>query len=326
MKQFYTGDPCNWRSEPPSLPPSPLERMVDPHDYIPDDGVVQAVNVALILGQPLLVTGEPGTGKTQLAYSMAAELCLGEPLKFEVKSTTTASDLFYSFDSLRQFRDANLGLDCEPRKYLKLNALGKSLALANTYSDVQDIWPSSEEFVGPRRTIVLIDEVDKAPRDVPNDILNEMELLFFKISEADDRLVRAKAEFRPIIVFTSNSERQLPDTFLRRCVFYDIPFPGQARLKEIVARRISKLNTASPLLQEVISLFETVRDPLNQLEKPPGTAELLNWVYFLTSAGLHENSSLHGVANIVNASMTSLLKTEQDQQKGVEIIREWLEQ
>ena len=153
-----------------------------PSHYIAEQGLIDAVNVALLLGQPLLVTGAPGTGKTQLAYSVAWELLGTAPLKFEVKSTTIARDLFYTYDALTRFQAAQSGTKTDPLDHFKVNALGLAIVLSQT-SDKGDLRPREFVNVPAQRSVVLIDEIDKAPRDFPNDLLNEIENLYFKIPE-----------------------------------------------------------------------------------------------------------------------------------------------
>jgi MoxR-like ATPase len=325
---FYTGDQKNWRTEAAlvDLPKPPLDEMNDPAGYLPDPGLRDAVNVALMLGQPLLVTGETGTGKTQLAYNVAKELGLKAPLKFEVRSTTTATDLFYVFDTLRQFRDARAQSDLDVKKYIEFNALGLAILLANPWDKVADVWPKNSDrpFDGPRRSVVLIDEIDKAPRDVPNDILNDIELMHFRIVEANNRMVQAPQELHPVLILTSNSEKHLPDAFLRRCVYYDIPFPDPVRLQEIVARRIEDYKIGCPLLDEATALFGKLRAPVRGMRKPPGTAELLNWLYVLRQCGLSASDSLRNNEEKLLWSLSTLSKTREDQLTASRVVTAWL--
>jgi MoxR-like ATPase len=143
-----------------------------PQDYIAESGLVNAVNVALMLDKPLLLTGEPGTGKSQLAHSLAWELNLGDPLVFATKSTSVARDLFYTFDSVGRFKAAD---HRDALSYLTYNALGKAILFANDEQKVTNLLPTGTAHPGRRQSVVLIDEVDKAPRDFPNDILNEID-------------------------------------------------------------------------------------------------------------------------------------------------------
>src|SRR5262249_10966729 len=177
-----------------------------------------AGKVALMLQEPLLLTGEPGTGKTQLAFSVAWQLGLDSPLIFETKSTSVSRDLFYNFDNLRRFQAAQVPSESlDPKAYISFKALGLAILYTLPAAELSEIVSTGASHHEPRRSVVLIDEVDKAPRDFPNDILNELEHLYFRVPEMGNRIVRADPALRPIVVITSNSEKGLPDAFLRRC-------------------------------------------------------------------------------------------------------------
>ena len=182
-------------------------KLDNPEHYLAERGLKDAVNVALALGQPLLVTGEPGTGKTQLAASIAYELGLGSPLVFNVKTTSTAKDLFYRYDALRHFHDAQFHkaeLTVEP--YITYEALGLAILLSLDPREADPFLPEPLRSKGPARSVVLIDEIDKAPRDLPNDVLNEIENMTFSVKETG-RTFTADSRWRPILVLTSNSEK-----------------------------------------------------------------------------------------------------------------------
>src|SRR5947209_4319617 len=168
---FYAGSPETPAAESPAvLKTLPRDRKREVAAYIADRGLVAAVNVALLLNQPLLLTGEPGTGKTQLAYSLGRELGY-EILKYETKSTSTARDLFYTYDTLRHFHDAQLKITRDDTDYVTYNALGSAIIRSDEVKKNEKWLPASFERGGPQRSIVLIDEIDKAPRDFPNDLL-----------------------------------------------------------------------------------------------------------------------------------------------------------
>lgn len=183
-----------------------------PSAYRPDLRLVDAVNVALVLNRPLLVTGEPGTGKTQLAYSIAWQLAARKQLnvtsprveKFETKSTSVARDLFYSFDVLARFHAAHTGGSSRNVDYLTYNALGRALLDALPEGEVRPQLPPGHEYQGPRRSVVLIDEIDKAPRDFPNDLLNELDQMYFRIPELGNVAIGgtgpAAEAYRPVVV------------------------------------------------------------------------------------------------------------------------------
>jgi MoxR-like ATPase len=283
-----------FRPEPPAERPPPFEfgqalfsRAHAPSGYLPDQGLVDAVNVALLLGQPLLVTGEPGTGKTQLAGAVAYQLGLEEPLLFETKSTSTARDLFYTFDHVGRFRSAQAGGGVDVRNFLSFNALGEAILRAQDPDTVRHIVPNNFPLCPPRRSVVLIDEIDKAPRDFPNDILNEIDRLFFRITELNGEIIDVQDDcYRPILILTSNSEKSLPDAFLRRCIFYFIPFPDESRLQQIILKRLGERITAdAPLMRDSIAFLLALRSEGTGLRKKPGTAEMLNWIAAMLEFG-----------------------------------------
>lgn len=325
---FYTGNHENRQKSPASLPLSRRAGQEDPAGYLPDAGLVDAVNVALLLGQPLLLTGDPGTGKTQLAYSVAWELGFDAPLKFETKSTSTARELFYTYDTLGRFHAAQTGEGSQNTlDYLKYNALGLAILRANPKSAMSSWLPKDFAHNGPMRSVVLIDEVDKAPRDFPNDILNEVEGMYFKIPELGNVKIEAEQAMRPVLIITSNSEKHLPDAFLRRCIYYNIPFPDTQRLKQIVASRIGRFTgDGGQLLADALDLFQTFRRPESGLQKKPATAELLGWLLVLRETGEHEHSDnpLRQSPERIASSLNTLIKTAEDQQRAKVVLEEWL--
>ena len=270
--------------------------------YLASDDLIAAAQVALELKLPLLLTGEPGTGKTQFAAYVANKLGpefllkpgvptpLSFPLYvFETKSNSVASDLFYRFDNLRRFHAVHdEKMSRNNIDYMTFEALGRAILESLPWDQVADLVPTAENHVGPRRSVVLIDEIDKAPRDFPNDLLNEIDQMYFKIPELSKpglevRSVRAPEDLRPIVIMTSNSERNLPAAFLRRCVFHHIRFPDQetdpGRLADIVRSNSIK---QSRLSDSAIKFFYDVRAQL-ELDKQPTTSELIQWIEVLYS-------------------------------------------
>ncbi len=324
---YYTGKPDNKRNAGDvRLPVSRQERQTDPAGYLPDDGLVDAANVALLLGQPLLLTGEPGVGKTQFARSLAWELGLGEPLKFETKSTSVARDLFYGYDTLGRFHASHTGEgSSRSLDYITWHALGIAILQSRTKSEIEQWLTPDFRHDGPRRSIVLIDEIDKAPRDFPNDLLNEIDNLYFRVPELGNVRIESNRDMPPILIITSNSEKNLPDAFLRRCVYYNIPFPGRERLIEIVIKRVGGFDGGdSPLLTGALDLFALLREPSRGLHKKPATAELIGWLTTLKEHGVKPDQPLRLHPDSVRRTVSALIKNSDDQVAAARIVEDWL--
>ncbi|HEX8847695.1 MAG TPA: MoxR family ATPase [Pyrinomonadaceae bacterium] len=310
--KLYAGDGSTISQRGLSLPPfEKTTELNDPAGYLADAGLRDAVNVALTLGQPLIVTGEPGTGKTQLAASIAFELGLPAPLIFHTKTTSTARDLFYRYDALGHFHDAQFRKEeARVENYITYEALGLAILLSMSPEDANPFLPEPLRDRGPVRSVVLIDEVDKAPRDLPNDVLNEIDNMSFTVKETG-RTFAADQSYRPIVILTSNSEKNLPDAFLRRCVFYHISFPDRARLKEIVKRRLRLDSNFTPqMLEHAIQHFEKIRDLT--LKKRPATAELLAWLRILEKRRIDVNNLQRGEAEALAFTYSILSKSKED--------------
>ncbi len=286
-------------------------RLEAPELYVAEKGLRDAVNVALALGQPLLVTGEPGTGKTQLAASLAHELELPPPLTFSAKTTSAAKDLFYRYDALAHFHDSHFRQDLiSIDHYITYEALGFSILLSLPPSQADPFLPVAWRGRGPTRSGVLIDEIDKAPRDLPNDVLNELEHLTFTVRETG-RTFKTSDAYRPILILTSNSEKNLPDAFLRRCIFYHITFPNPDRLKEIVSRRLEPDDRFTPqMLDNAIQHFVEVR--AQNLIKKPATAECLAWLRVLQQMQIDPSNLKPGQAEALSLSYCVLAKNKED--------------
>lgn len=291
-----------------------------PEAYIADPDLIAATNVALALGQPLLLTGEPGTGKTQFANHLAWALGLpDQPLKFETRSTHVSRDLFYTYDALRRFQDAQTQVRAENAlPYLTYNALGIAILRTRRPEEVAPYLPPGFEHGGVRRSLVLIDEVDKAPRDFPNDMLNEIEQLYFRVPELGNAQIDMDPDLQPIIIITSNSEKDLPDAFLRRCVYYHIPFPDPERLRKIVTARFQHI----PDLDTFLELFGDLRDLANGLRKRPATAELIGWLQVL--AELRRGAGKTAATQLpIEQTLGSLVKTSDDLARAREVVQQW---
>ena len=251
-------------------------KITDPSLYIPSEGLIDAVNVAITLGKPLLLTGEPGTGKTQLASHLAWQFHLEKLFYvFVAKTTSTVKDLFYTYDALGHFHyNQNNSIVLNPKdieqRFIRYNALGEAVRKRE-------------------RCIVLIDEIDKAPRDLPNDLLVEIENFKFDVPEIGESY-KCEPSKKPIIIITSNSENSLPDAFLRRVVFYHISFPSSGILLEILESKFRDGKIAN--FEILIKHFEYIRTELNLIKKP-STAELIYWVQLLKTMSFNEEKLKH---------------------------------
>jgi len=225
--------------------------------YVVTDDLMMAVNAAVILARPLLVKGEPGTGKTQLAEEIA--LALDKPLyRWHIKSTTKAQHGLYEYDAVSRLRDSQLG-------EAKVNDIGNYIIKGR-------LW---EAFESERQAVLLIDEIDKADIEFPNDLLLELDRMEFYVHETR---ALVKAEKRPIVIITSNNEKELPDAFLRRCFFHFIRFPEPETMMRIVAVHFPGLKRE--LLAEALNAFYKLRE-VPGLKKKPSTSELLDWLKLL---------------------------------------------
>jgi len=251
--------------------------------YIVSPELQNVVNTAILLERPLLIKGEPGTGKTLLAYSIAEALGL-KLLRWNIKSTTKAVDGLYVYDTVQRLNDARFGGKdvSDIKHYIKLGKLGES-------------------FHSSERIILLIDEIDKADIEFPNDLLAELDEMSFYIPETESTIT---AKHRPIVVITSNNEKELPDAFLRRCIFHFIEFPPKEMMKEILDVHIEDLE--EKLLEQALSWFYQIR-ALNHLRKKPSTSELIDWMKALIKGGL---SLEHFKKEL--PLMGTLIKNEQD--------------
>jgi MoxR-like ATPase len=308
------------------LPAFQRDEEIHPQDYIMYDGLMQAVNVALLMGQPLLLTGEPGSGKTCLAERVAWELGLLPVLTFATKSTSQAKDLFYTYDYLARFHAANSQGDVSPKGFITFHALGEAIIRGNPKEKVEKFLPPGFVHQSRKRSVVLIDEIDKAPRDFPNDILNEIERLKFCIPEIDPNdPICTDAAHAPLIFITSNSEKLLPRPFLRRCVYYHIEFPGEKRLQEIVHRRLlrmpSRMNRASSpddtFIANAVDLFTGIRKQMSE-ETRPATAELILWVAAMRDLS-DKKDPITQDPNAVKAAMHALIKSKSEKVMALKI-------
>ena len=262
---------------------SPTSQYQGSNDYVASEELREVVNCALAIGRPLLIKGEPGTGKTLLAASIAQSLA--RPLlRWNVKSTTKAVEGLYVYDTVQRLNDSRFGDGnvSDIRRYIKLGKLG-------------------EAFRSENPVVVLIDEIDKADLEFPNDLLAELDEMRFTIPETGEEV---QAKHRPMIVITSNSEKELPDAFLRRCVFHFIEFPEEPRMKEIVKVHFPDLENR--MVQWALKKFYEVRSRPH-LQKRPSTSELIDWLHALLAMGMDEKSLKNEIP-----LLSCLLKKEQD--------------
>jgi MoxR-like ATPase len=279
----------------------PFNLFTGTDGYIVSAPLVEAVNCAIALERPLLIKGEPGTGKTLLALHISQGL--GLPMEsWHIKSTSKANEGLYVYDTLQRLNDARFGEGevSDIRRYIKLGPLGRV-------------------FAAEERQVLLIDEIDKADLEFPNDILRELDEMRFTILETGDEI---SARNRPVVVITSNNEKELPDAFLRRCVFHFIEFPDVALMRRIVD--VHHPNVETTLLDQVLIKFYWLRGQ-SELRKKPSTSELIDWIAALLRSGI----SLEQVESHI-PFLGSLLKNEQDTEAlqsyaeaGGEVPKQW---
>jgi len=257
--------------------------------YIATEDLMVAVNAAVTLERPLLVKGEPGTGKTVLAHEIAASL--GKPLiEWHIKSTTKAQQGLYEYDAVSRLRDSQLG---EERVHDIANYIRRG-----------KLW---DAFMADEQVVLLIDEIDKADIEFPNDLLLELDRMEFFVYETKEVV---KARQRPIVIITSNNEKELPDAFLRRCFFHYIRFPDEETMERIV--HVHHPDLKKDLLREALTAFFEVRD-VPGLKKKPSTSELLDWIKLLVVEDIPpEALKLKDKKDIIPPLYGALLKNEQD--------------
>lgn len=231
-------------------------------DYVVTKELMNAVNVAIALQKPLLIKGEPGTGKTMLAESISEALGM-DLLIWNIKSTTKAQEGLYVYDTVQRLYDSQFGEGnvADIKQYIKMGQLG-------------------EAFTSQKQLVLLIDEIDKADLEFPNDLLWELDKMEFYISETKETI---RTKTRPIVIITSNAEKELPDAFLRRCIFHYIEFPDREKMEEIVRVHFSDID--GKMLDQAMEAFYKIRD-MRDIQKKPSTSELLDWLQALMLSGI----------------------------------------
>ena len=239
-----------------------MEQFQGSNQYVVSEELMRAVNISMALKKPLLIKGEPGTGKTMLAEAIRQALDM-ELIIWNIKSTTKAQDGLYVYDTVQRLYDSQFGGEGvdDIGRYIKLGKLG-------------------EAFSRDKQVILLIDEIDKADLEFPNDLLWELDKMEFYIPETKQTV---KAKVRPVVIITSNAEKELPDAFLRRCIFHYIEFPNAEMMEKIIRVHFDQLD--DKLLQQVLETFYEIRD-LRGLQKKPSTSEVIDWIQALQIGGI----------------------------------------
>jgi MoxR-like ATPase len=259
------------------------------NEYVATDDLQMAVNAAISLEKPLLIKGEPGTGKTMLAEQLSESLGL-RLIQWHIKSTTKAQQGLYEYDAVSRLRDSQLGND-------KVHDISNYIVKGK-------LW---QAFSADERVVLLIDEIDKADIEFPNDLLLEIDKMEFYVYETQERVV---AKHRPIVLITSNNEKELPDAFLRRCFFHYINFPSEVTMEKIVD--VHYPNLKKDLLKEALDVFFDVRK-VPGLKKKPSTSELIDWLKLLMGDEMSEKALLErDPSKVIPPLYGALIKNEQD--------------
>jgi MoxR-like ATPase len=326
------------RNEKP-IPDDDKKPPEHPANYSATQDLADAVNTAIALGKPLLVTGNPGTGKSQLAERIAWELNLGPVLRFEAQSLSEANDLFYRFDlvgylsAVELYKSGFGGANPSPKQFLKLGPLGEAIVRSDPEKHAElfeaAFGPSEERRARP--SVVLIDEIDKASRDFPNDLLNGIERREFAVREMKLDSIIHNPSYPAIVLITSNSERDLPAPFLRRCTFFHIGDPTKETLRDILIRKFFPWTNGSggkrreelpPFYAQLLDRFWLYRESNPQsLQYTPGTSELIDWTQALIKANAEPAASFSAQLAKVKQTASSVAKHREDLKALMEFIK-----
>ena len=290
MARLIGGRGCiTFRAHPKAfLPKDHCMKFTGTDNYVATDDLMTAVNAAITLERPLRVKGEPGTGKTLLAMEVAE--ALGMPLyEWHIKSTTKANHGLYEYDAVSRLRDSQLGDD--------------RVQDINNYIKRGMLW---ESFVSEKPSVLLIDEIDKADIEFPNDLLRELDRMEFYVYETQETV---RAINRPVVIITSNNEKELPDAFLRRCFFHYIRFPDEETMEKIVHVHFPDIKKR--LLKEALEVFFSIRE-VNGIKKKPTTSELLDWIKLLLAEDIDPKVLRGDSTKAIPQLHGALLKNEQD--------------